>query len=69
MTRAPAGTAILAPTPVILPPRITTVARSITGPDTGITRALVMAIVSPVSTGWGLVWTCAGRGGVGVGTV
>ena len=60
--RAPAGTWTAAPTAAILPAWITTVPRSIAGPDTGNTRALVMAIVSPAATGAGAARRGACRG-------
>ncbi|MBL0178444.1 MAG: hypothetical protein IPP98_04865 [Gemmatimonadetes bacterium] len=43
ITRASAGTATVAPTATIRPPRMTTVPCSITGDETGTRRALVMA--------------------------
>ena len=46
-TVAPAGTGTLAPTAAILPPRSTSVPRSIVDPVAVMMRALVIAMVSP----------------------
>src|SRR5258708_3376906 len=58
ITRAPQGGGRFAPTAAIRPPRITTVPRSIAGPETGRIRAFVMATTSPLAG----TSRCAGAG-------
>src|SRR5258708_19815698 len=71
MTRAPEGAVRFAPTAAIRPPRITTVPRSIVGPETGRIRAFVMATTSPpvgITRGAGAGTRTAGAARLAVGT-
>src|SRR5258708_10928966 len=71
MTGAPEGAVRFAPTAAIRPPRITTVPRSIVGPETGRIRAFVMATTSPpvgITRGAGAGTRTAGAARLAVGT-